>query len=193
MIDRRKIAGPLVLAGAGLAVVSSFLDTYASGHVGVGRSPFSSSLWIQTSPGLPAEAPDDSYYGAGWPVVITASAMVACAVLMTRERTASFGRPAALAAAGGLAGVVLFYVIQLRHEEELINSWPVDQQYEVVFHEGTYLLILAAIIGLVGAALAQRQQLPEEQPPEEDVVVHQLDADDDTPPFGIAIQEQETR
>ena len=96
-----------------------------------------------------------------------------------------------LAAAGGLAGVVLFYVLQLRHEEELINSWPVEQRYEVVFREGTYLLILGAVIGLVGAALAQRQPRQEQEQEEEEVVVHQLDADDDTPPFGLAIAEQE--
>ena len=63
---------------------------------------------------------------------------------------------------------------------------------------GTYLLGLAAVSGLVGAVLAQhRHEVPEPEDEDEDaVVVHQLDDDDDTPPFGIEIpgdEEQETR
>ncbi|MEU0881657.1 hypothetical protein ABZ345_23850 [Lentzea sp. NPDC005914] len=191
MIDRGKIAAPLVLVGAGLAVVSSFMNTYGSGQVGEqnGRR-FTTSLWIQTSK-YQEGASTATYYGAGWPVVITAVAMVVGVVLMARGRTAHAGRLVTLTAAGGLAGVVLFYVLQLWHEEATINeSWPASQRYEVVLHEGTYLLIAAVIIGLVGAVLAQKREEPAEQP-EEEVVVHQLDSDDDTPPFGIAIAEQE--
>lgn len=191
MIDHRKIAVPLLLAGAGLAVVSSFLDVYGTGDVGREREPFSTSLWMVLT-GRPVGAPDATYYGAGWPVVITAVAMVAGVVLLARERTAFIGRPVALTAAGGLGGVVLFYVLQLRHEEALINAWPSAQRYEIVFHEGTYLLIVAAVAGVVGAVFAQRQQ-PPPQVDEAEVVVHQLDDGDDTPPFGIAVVELEER
>lgn len=186
---------PLVLAGAGLAVVSSFLDAYGTGEIGVAREPFASSLWIVLS-GRPEGVPSTTYYGAGWPVVVTALAMVAGVVLMARERTAAIGRSVALTAAGGLGGVVLFYIVQLRHEEELMNSWPTDLKYEVVLHEGAYLLIVAAIVGLVGAALARRHQQEQRPEEQEEVVVHQLDDADDTPPFGIAMpehEEQETR
>ncbi|MFS8096077.1 hypothetical protein LFM09_02965 [Lentzea alba] len=201
MIDRRKIAVPLVLVGAGVAILASFLDAYSttSEYPGMKRT-FTSSLWIVTSepPLGSTDAGNDTYYAAGWPVVITALVMVIGVVLTLRKPAALVGRPLTLVAAGGLAGVVLFYITQLLHEEALISDWPVDQQYEMVFQVGVYLLIAAAVAGLAGAVLLQQQQQeqPEEEEDEDEVVVHQLDADDDTPPFGIAIpndEQQEAR
>ncbi len=58
---------------------------------------------------------------------------------------------------------------------------------------GLYLLTAAAIIGLIGAALAQHAQPVPQSEPGDEAVVHQF-TDDDTPPFGIAMsQEEEAR
>lgn len=198
MIDRWK--GALVLLGAGLAVVGSFQDTYSTVFPGDGQGQrsstrFSTSLWVITS-NVGGSGPDDAFYAAGWPVVIAAVLMAVAVVLMVRNgRTALVGRPLVMAASGLLAGIVLFYVHQVRHEQELMRAWQDGGlNYELTFQAGTYLLVAGAIVGLVGAAFAQRVQRPEKVE-EEGVVVHQLGNDDDTPPFGIAIayEEQETR
>ena len=207
MIDRGKAAPVLLVLGAGLAAVGSFEDTYQTfypgygGPGGPGEQTLSTNLWIvTTSPSI--EPPQDAYNAAGLPVIITAVLMVVAAVFLVKRRR-SFAAPAAMGAAGALAGIALLYVLQVRREKEVMDSWPVaegGQKPELSLLGGTYLLVAAALVGLVGAALAQRRQQPDEPEAEVDekaVVVHQLDADDDTPPFGIAVlgeeQQQETR
>ncbi len=198
MTDRGKIAALLLVLGAGLAVVGSFEDTYRTVyHSGFGPDQtFTTTLWIVSSD--PADGPErPAYYAVGWPVIGAAVVMVVAAVLTLRHRTAPIGKAVALAAAGVLAGVVLTYWFQVRHEEEIISAWPGQGGPQAVLSvlAGTYLLIAGAAAGLVGAALAQRKQEPQQPEVEDGVVVHQLDSDDDTPPFGIAMpeQEQETR
>lgn len=157
------------------------------------------TLWIVISE--PPHGPEqDAYNAAGWPVIIAALCMVVAAVLVVRERTSFVGSPVAMGAAGALAGIVFLYVLQVRREKEVMAAWPVEdgQRPELSFLGGTYLLAVAAVIGLVGAVLAQRKRQAEEpdEVDKEAVVVHQLDSDDDTPPFGIAIpgeEQQETR
>ena len=196
MIDRRKVALVLVLVGAGLAVLGSFQDTYSMSY-DPGPEPFTTTLWNVTSE-RPVNVSTEAYYANGYPMIVAVALMVAAVVLLARGgKAATIARPVVLTAAGGLAGIVLTYVVQLLHEEKAINSLQadgLDYTYTVTFLAGTYLLVAGAVIGLVGAALAQqRQPQPEEAADEEDeeVVVHQLGSDDDTPPFGIAILEQE--
>lgn len=184
----------LVLLGAGLAAAASFQDTYGTFHRQPGLEvTYTSTLWIVTSNHPAGDPITDPYLVAGWPVMITAIVMAIAVVLMVRERTASIARPLGMGAAGALAGIVFFYVAQVQHEEDRMNAWPVSTGQENALHylPGMYLLVAAAIIGLVGAALAQQKQQQQESEDEEEVVVHQLDSDDDTPPFGIAMLEQE--
>ncbi|HUQ61012.1 hypothetical protein [Lentzea sp.] len=187
MTDRRKIAPALLLLAAVSVVVGSFQDTYGLVFQGGGlyQSVFT-SLWGVTSGTPEADGQDTAvHYAAGMPVVVCAALLVVAAVLAFRGR----GRALALVAAGALAGIVFYYVTQVLHEEELRASWPGGPEaFEFHFYAGTYLLAAGAVIGLAGAVLAQRKQ-PES---DEAVVVHQLGADDDTPPFGIDLR-QETR
>ena len=200
MIDRRKIAPILLVVGAGLAAVASFQDTYRTVYPGFGGpdQTMTTTLWIVTMDPA-SDPPQDAYYAAGWPVIITAVLMVVAAVLLLRERMSFVGTPAAMGAAGALAGIAFLYLLQVRREQELMASWPVpDGQHPVLnILGGTYVLVAAAVVGLVGALLAQRgQRFEKVEPGEEAVVVHQLDDGDDTPPFGIAIpseEQQETR
>jgi hypothetical protein len=126
-------------------------------------------------------------------VLIATVSMVGAAVLGLRQRTARTARPAAMGAAGALAGVVLTVVFDVRHTADLVGGWSPDgtQATELVVHGGVYVLVIGALTGLVGAVLAQRKQKQQRDEIEEEVVVHQLESDDDTPPFGIAIPDQE--
>jgi len=65
-------------------------------------------------------------------------------------------------------------VVGMLHEEELMTSvYEIPgHAYRMTYLPGLYLLVAGAVIGLIGATLAQRRQ-----------PVH----DDDTPPFGIAL------
>lgn len=197
MIDRGKIAALLLMLGAGLAVVGSFEDTYRTIYRGIGpEQTLTTNMWIVSSD--PPHGPErEAYYAVGWPVIAMAVLMVMAAVLVLTRRAAHVAKTVALGAAGALAGVVLTYWVQVRHEEEIMSAWPAEGGPAAVLDvlAGMYLLLVGAVIGLVGAVLAQRKQEEQKPEQEEDVVVHQLDADDDTPPFGIAMpeQDQETR
>ena len=204
MIDRRKIGPILLLVGAGLATVASFQDTYGTVYPGFGgpEQKMTTTLWIVVRDPAFGEPPQDAYNAGGLPVIIAAALMVVAAVLLVRKRTSFVGTPAAMGAAGALAGIVLMYVLQVWREKELMAGMvlPDGQTAVLSFLGGTYVLVAAAVIGLVGAVLAQRGQPPEEaeeEVDEEAVVVHQLDDGDDTPPFGLAIpaeeQQQEAR
>jgi hypothetical protein len=101
-----------------------------------------------------------------------------------------------------LAGVLFLFVVQVWELQELIESQPPrgTSKDELLYHGGFYLLVVAAVAGLVGAGLAQwrsPEPVVEEDDEGDGVVVHQLGADDDTPPFGIAIpgddEQRETR
>ncbi|SER39822.1 hypothetical protein SAMN05216188_11110 [Lentzea xinjiangensis] len=191
MADRRKIAPVLLVLGAGLAVVAGFRTTYSTVYRGYGPEvTISSTLWTTTSDPSDGPAAQPAQYAAGWPVVISALVVVAAVVLMTRERTAVAGRPLAVGGAGALAGVVFSYLSQVWRLEDLVQQLPPDSglTYELNYLSGMHLLVAAAIIALAGAALAQRG--PQSVQPREEVVVHQLGADDDTPPFGIAIPDE---
>ena len=195
MIDRRKIAALLLILGAALAVVGSFEDTYRTIYRGFGPDQsMTTSLWIVTLD-PPQGDPRDAYNALGWPVVIAAALMVVGAVLTTRPRTAFVGKPVAMGGAGALAGIVFTYLLQVQREATTVSEWPVENGRSNVLDilGGMYVIGAAAITGLVGAGLAQRKQEQVEEGDEEEVVVHQLGNDDDTPPFGIAIPEDEQR
>lgn len=192
MIDRRRVAGVPMALGAGLAVVASFQPTFSSVYEGFGPGlTITTTLWTTRSSSVSGFPEQPAFFPAGWPVVISALVMVAAVVLLQRERSAFAGRPLAAGGAGLLTGVVLLYVLQVRS----LTDRDVGAPEEVVhYHGGMYLLVFGAVIGLVGAGLAQQWYTVEETA-EDGVVVHQLGADD-TPPFGIAIPEdeqQETR
>ena len=197
MIDRRKIAQVLLALGAGLAVIGSLQDVFSTVYKGFGTDLRSTStLWITTSNPQDGAAEQPALFAAGWPVVISAIMMAVAVVLLARQETEFAGRPLAMGGAGVLVGVLLLYAFQLRELKELIDSEPQrgSSKDELLYHDGFYLLVIAAVAGLVGAVLAQRRS-PEPMVEDEDegVVVHQLDSDDDTPPFGIAIPDDDER
>ncbi|MFD4639325.1 hypothetical protein ACFWN2_18545 [Lentzea sp. NPDC058436] len=196
MIDRRRVALVLVVLGAALAVVASFQRVFSTVYSGFGSGlTITTTLWVTRS--VPVNGPPEqpAFFAAGLPVVISSLVMVVAVVVMSRERSAFVGQALAMGGAGLLAGVVLFYVLQVRSLEGRLTADASGPQEELHYHGGIYLLGLAAIIGLVGAGLAQRRVVaPVEETAE--VVVHQVGGDDDTPPFGIAIPpdgQQETR
>jgi len=197
VIDRRKIAQVLLALGAGLAVIGSLQDVFSTVYKGFGTDLRSTStLWITTSNPQDGAAEQPALFAAGWPVVISAIMMAVAVVLLARQETEFAGRPLAMGGAGVLVGVLLLYAFQLRELKELIDSEPQrgSSKDELLYHDGFYLLVIAAVAGLVGAVLAQRRS-PEPMVEDEDegVVVHQLDSDDDTPPFGIAIPDDDER
>ncbi|GLY53181.1 hypothetical protein [Lentzea sp. NBRC 102530] len=206
MIDRRRISLGLLVLTALLAAIGTLQPMFSIVYRGFShRMTVTTTLWNTTSD--PADGPPDqpAIFGAGWPVVLAVLVVAASVVLLVRERTAFVGRPLAMGGAGVLAGVVFLYVVLVRELAANIS----DPQYqsandnnEVRFHGGFHLLVITAIIGLVGAALAQQRTAPSADEEEDDenedgVVVHQLGNDDDTPPFGLAIPhdepQQETR
>lgn len=199
MIERRKIAWVLLALGAVLAVIGSLQDVFSTVYKGFGTDLRSTStLWVTTSNPQDGAVEQAALFAAGWPVVVAAIMMTVAVVLLARQETAFAGRPLAMGGAGALAGVLFLYVFQLRELKELIDSEPPrgSGKDELLYHDGFYLLLVAAVVGLVGAVLAQRRS-PEPAVEDEDegdgVVVHQLDSDDDTPPFGIAIPDDDER
>ncbi|MDX3663425.1 hypothetical protein PV646_39575 [Streptomyces sp. ID05-26A] len=203
MTDRRKIAWVLLALGAVLSVVASLQDVFSTIYKGFGSNLISTStLWVTSTEPAEAGIGPSALFAAGWPVVLSAIVMAVAVVFLLREQTASVGRPLAMGAAGMLAGVVLLFTVEVWELREIIESQAANgpEKDEVRFHGGFYLLMIATAAGLVGAALAQRRNpepLVEEDDEGDGVVVHQLDGDDDTPPFGLAIpqddEQRETR
>ncbi|SFR28685.1 hypothetical protein SAMN04488564_114249 [Lentzea waywayandensis] len=199
MIDRRKIAWVLLTLAAVVSVVASLQDVFSTVYKGFGTDLRSTStLWITTSNPQDGPAEQPAFFAAGWPVMISAILMAVAVVLLVRQETAFVGRPLAMGGAGALAGVVLLYVFQVWELQELIDSQPPrgSSKDELLYHDGFYLLVIAAVAGLVGAGLAQRRSsepVVEDEDEGDGVVVHQLGNDDDTPPFGIAIPDDDER
>lgn len=186
----------LLVLGAGLAVTSSFQQMYTITFTGGGiRQTMVTTLWGVTWD-LQTSAASNTADANGLSVLITAVSMVVAAVLVLRPRTAHLGRPVAMGAAGALGGVVLAFVFEVRERANLvIGASPGDagQSTSMTVHSGVYLLVAGVLLGLAGAALAQRKHEEQqgEEGEEDEVVVHQLDDGDDTPPFGIAMPEHE--
>ncbi|GGN21635.1 hypothetical protein GCM10011609_73640 [Lentzea pudingi] len=194
MIERRKIAWVLLALGAVLAVVASLQDVFSTVYNGFGSDLVATStLWVtRTEPDTGGGIGPSALFAAGWPVVVSAIVVAVAVVFLLREQTAFVGRPLAMGGAGMLAGVVLLLVVEVWELERIIASQPINgsERDEVRYHGGFYLLVLATVVGLVGAALAQRRNpepLVGEDEEGDGVVVHQLGGDDDTPPFGLAI------
>jgi hypothetical protein len=202
VIERRKIAWVLLALAAVLSVVASLQDVFSAVYKGFGSDlTITWTLWATRSDPQDGPFGQSALFAAGWPVVVSAIVLAVAVVFVVRERTAFVGRPLAMGGAGLLAGVVLLYVVQVWELERVITAAPQSgsSKDELRYHGGFHLLMIAAVAGLVGAVLAQRRS-PEPAVEDEDegdgVVVHQLDNDDDTPPFGIAIpgdDERETR
>jgi hypothetical protein len=193
VIDRRKIAWVLLALGAVLSVVASLEEVFSTVYKGFGSDLIVTwTLWATESNPQDGPAGQSALFAAGWPVVVSAIVMAVAVAFGVRERTAFVGRPLAMGGAGLLAGVVLLYVVQVWELRRLINAQPQagSSKDELRYHGGFYLLVVAAVIGLVGAVLAQRrgpEPVAQDDDEQEGVVVHQLDGDDDTPPFGLAI------
>jgi len=186
----------LLVLGAGLALAGTLQDAYRTVLRGYGGpdETLTTTLWVVAEPtGLNLVGP---FHAFGSLVIVIAAVMVAAAVLTLRNRTASVARVVAMAAAGVLAGLVLAYWQRALEQRAIMSSWPDPngQSSTLEVLGGMYLLAAGAVAGLVGAALAQGKRQPrEEQEDEEEVVVHQLDSADDTPPFGIAVPDAEQR
>ncbi|MGW6449066.1 hypothetical protein [Lentzea sp. NPDC055074] len=199
MTDRRKIAWVLLALGAVLSVVASLQDVFSTIYKGFGTDLISTStLWVTNTEPSEAGIGPSALFAAGWPVVLSAILMAVAVVFLLREQTASVGRPLAMGAAGMLAGVVLLFTVEVWELKEIIESQSSNgsTKDEVHFLGGFFLLVIATVAGLAGAVLAQRRStepLVEEDDEGDGVVVHQLDGDDDTPPFGLAIPQDEQR
>ncbi len=198
MTDRRtRTAVLLVVLGGVLAGVGSTLDMFSEAQFTTGASYADvGSLWGLRS--TPQAGPDlDTALEEGLPIVVAAALMVVAALLtLRRGRTAAVARPAVLVAGGVFAGLVLTFVAGVVRRGEVARSLseaatPV-WRYEQDLLPGFHLLAAAAVVGLTGAVLAQRPRDVVAEPEREAVVVHRM-TDDDTPPFGIAVQEQEAR
>ncbi|SMD16965.1 hypothetical protein [Lentzea albidocapillata] len=193
MIDSRKTAWVLLALGAVLSVVASLQDVFSTVYKGFGSDlTVTWTLWAIRSAPQEGVAGQSALFAAGWPVVVSAVVMAVAVVFVVRERTAFVGRPLAMGGAGLLAGVVLLYVVQVWELERGINAQPQSGagKDELLYNGGFYLLMVAAVAALVGAVLVQRRSpepVAEDDDEGEEVVVHQLDSDDDTPPFGLAI------
>ena len=195
LTTRRVFGAVLGVVAAGLGVTATFLSAYTVQVVANGRTwRFEATSWVVERDDFrdllllePLEF--------GEPAVAAALVMALSAVLAFRVPAVRVG---SLLGAGVLAGILFLYVFQLRELKELIDSEPPrgSGKDELLYHDGFYLLLIAAAAGLVGAVLAQRRN-PEPAVEDEDegdgVVVHQLDSDDDTPPFGIAIPDDDER
>lgn len=186
----------LLVLGAGLAVAGTLQDAYLTLFRGYGGpdETLTTTLWVVAEPtGLDLI---DPFHAFGSLVIVTAVAIVVAAVLTLRNRTASVARVVAMAAAGVLAGLALAYWQRALELQTIMSSWPGPngQSATLKVLSGMYLLAAGAVAGLVGAALAQgKREAREDQADEEEVVVHQLDSADDTPPFGIAVPDAEQR
>lgn len=158
MIDRRQVAVLLVVLGGMFAVISSYQDMYVFTHnVYTETWTFTTSLWGWRS-NLPGDLYLEPVAGQAWPVLIFAGLMVAAAVLTLRGWAAA--RVGLLAAAGGFCGVVAAFVVGGIHENELAGFREPDTTKTITYLPGFYLLIAAAILGMVGAVLAQRVRRP---------------------------------
>jgi len=192
--DLRKAAVPLVVLGGVLAGVCGFQPMYVVTQT-VSRETwtFTTSLW-GTRTYASTEVYVESLMSDAVPVLLTAVLMVVAAVLTLRDgKVARAARVGVIGAAGAFAGIVLAFVIVAIQQEERANGYDFGGQttIELTYLPGIYLLSAAAIIAIVGAALAQRPRpVAQPEPDEEAVVVHQF-MDDDTPPFGIAMPHEE--
>jgi cytochrome bd-type quinol oxidase subunit 2 len=199
--DRRRIAAVLLVLGAGLAVVGTLQEAYRTLFRGYGGPDETTTtrLWAIEDPSSLELV--DPPYAFGSLVVVVAVVMVVAAVLTLRNRTAFVARAVAMAAAGVLAGLVLEYWQRVLAQQATMRGWPAvaGQSATLEVLSGMYLVAAGAVAGLVGAVLAQRKRPEPSQEDQEDgqeVVVHQLDSADDTPPFGLAVpdaEQQETR
>ncbi|MEU7478087.1 hypothetical protein AB0A63_19030 [Lentzea sp. NPDC042327] len=186
MTDRRRTAALLVVLGGALAGAGAtrdvFVETEVSQQIVITST---TSLW-GTRSSAPSPLPDGGVFSEGLPIVVAAVLMVVAVVCTLREgRTAAVARPAVLVAAGVFAGLVLTFAVGVLRRAELANALIASSpwHYEQHLLPGFPLLVAAAVAGLAGAVLAQRPA-PEPEP---------LGADDDTPPFGIAVGQQEAR
>lgn len=183
----------LLALGAVLSVVASLQEVFSTVYEGLGADlTVTTTLWITTSDPQNGPVEQPALFAAGWPVVVSAIVMAVSVALMVRESTAFVGRPLAVGGAGALAGVVFLFVVQVKGLEEIVASQQQSgsRSDEMHYLGGFYLLVAAAFIGLAGAVLAQRRSpepVAEDDDEGDEVVVHQLGSDDDTPPFGLAI------
>ncbi|GAA1304410.1 hypothetical protein [Saccharothrix xinjiangensis] len=124
--------------------------------------------------------PEPSY---GYPLVLAALLAGAGAALQFRApRQAVAGRLAAFTGAGLAAGVLW----------AVVETWSVlfggplpDEDVRTFVGSGGYLVGVAAALIAVGAVLSVEWPARAARPT--GVAVHQVEDDDDTPPFGIAI------
>jgi uncharacterized membrane protein YedE/YeeE len=185
MSDRRVSAG-IVLLGGVLTGVGCALDVFATRYEGPQETSNSfDSLWGTTTdaPGYPDF---DITMAAGLPVVLAAVVMVLAAVCtLAGERIAGVARVVTMVGAGALFGVVLVFVVEVLYRNALLAGLelPPEYRYEQTVLPGLYLLVAGALVGLAGAVLVQRSQPAVEVPVADD----DTSADDDTPPFGIAV------
>ncbi|MCX2952041.1 hypothetical protein [Lentzea sp. NEAU-D7] len=203
MTDRRKISWVLLALGAVLSVVASLEEVFSTVYKGFGSDlTVTWTLWATRSDSQDGPVGQSALFAAGWPVVVSAIVLGVAVAFLVREQTAFVGRPLAMGGAGLLAGVVLLYVVQVWELRSVLATQPQagSSKDELRYHGGFYLLMIATVVGLAGAVLAQRrgpEPVAQDDGEEEGVVVHQLDGDDDTPPFGLAIphddEQRETR
>ncbi|CCH33818.1 hypothetical protein ABZ816_21525 [Actinosynnema sp. NPDC047251] len=182
----RKASGAIALAvGALLVFAGCGLELYrlegpsTPGSGGFGFTPWSVEFKSERAPSGPQPSPQWGY------ALVVAGVLAAFAALtpFRSARLAIVGRVAAALAigvVGATAWAVATTVIGL-----FGGGREPSPKYHWVIGAGLWTLITACVVLLVGTLLVQ--DWPPRAPRPEGPVVYQLDADDDTPPFGIPV------
>lgn len=166
----------MVVLGGVLAGVASSMSMYEFVHEMNGtKSAITMSLF-----GVVLDEPEAVHRGTlisnAWPVLGFAVLMVVAAVFTLKGRWAA--RVWLLGAAGALAGVAFAILAGAVQDAERVDAMSAEGiNMTTTYLPGMYLLIAAAVVGMVGAVLAQRVPLVRA------VVVEDVD----TPPFGIEV------
>lgn len=188
-----KVAAGIVLLGGVLAGVSSRQDMYVAVRGTPGRDGLGYVTSLFGTRSAAARHLDaDGVFSQGIAVLFVAGLMVVAVAFTLRPgRVAGPARVATLAAASMFAGVVVAWVVRALRETEMIKAYGVmsSYTYDVTYLPGTYLLCLAAVVGVVGAVLVQRSR-PAWAPEEDTVVVHRL-VDDGTAPPASAVERRD--
>jgi hypothetical protein len=193
-VNRRQLGVLLLVASAAMAVVGTFLPLHWVGSVygdrAEARFGFTTTSWRVTTGS--AETDADALLGQspqyGVPIVFAALLLVvAAALVFLPEHQRLAARYTAVGGAGLLVGSVWttgMVVLSAMSQKDLSEQ----SGYTEEVREGTWLLIAAAVVAVVGVVLIHSRRA---EPRPEGPMVYWVgeDEDLDTPPFGMPVDE----